>query len=72
MFFNRDAEGIKCKCGGYAERVIATWEERENHGCGRETMFDDKDNLNIYDECCVRAFICCLCGKRYAGCAIAP
>ena len=56
----RNAEAIKCKCGGYAERVDCTPEEIEEYGCGRPY------------QCCSRAFICSLCGERIVGKADAP
>lgn len=56
----RDAEGIKCECGGYAERVEPTNEEMKKHGCGRMR------------GCCSRAFVCCICGKRIVGSALSP
>lgn len=55
-----DAEGLKCECGGYAERVDCTPEELEEYNCGRPY------------ECCGRAFVCCICGKRIVGSAKAP
>lgn len=56
----RDAKGIKCNCGGYADRVPCTPEEIREYGCGRGY------------ECCARAFICCICGARIVGRAEAP
>lgn len=56
----KDVEGLKCECGGYAERVNCTPEELEKYNCGR-----------LY-ECCARAFVCCVCGKRIVGSAEAP
>lgn len=53
-------KGIACTCGGYAEIVPCTDEERAKYGCGRN-----------YD-CCSRAFVCRLCGTRYAGSTSAP
>ena len=58
--FPRDAEGVKCQCGGYAERVRCTPEEFDRYNCGR-----------IY-ECCARAFVCQICGNRIVGRAEAP
>jgi hypothetical protein len=57
---SRETEGIKCFCGGYAERVNTTLEERKKYGCGRSW------------ECCARAFVCCLCNIRLVGSAEAP
>lgn len=59
----RDTKAVRCSCGGYCEREKATADEARKFGCGR-----DRENW----ECCVRAFVCVLCGKRYAGCAPAP
>lgn len=56
----RAAEGIKCDCGGYAERVKCTREELRAYNCGRSW------------ECCARAFVCCVCGVRIVGAAEAP
>jgi len=63
--FERDAKAIKCECGGYAERVSCTPEELKefNRGCPGQ-LFGD--------ECCARAFVCCICGKRMVGTAEAP
>lgn len=56
----RDTEAIECDCGGYCERVPCNEEELKLYNCGREY------------ECCARAFVCKVCGKRYAGEAPAP
>lgn len=56
----READAIKCPCGGYAERVDCTPEEIEQYNCHRKY------------ECCSRAFICGLCGLRIVGTAEAP
>jgi hypothetical protein len=59
----RSADAIPCPCGGYADRVETTTEERDEYGCGfRERLF----------ECCARAFVCRVCGKRLVGTAEAP
>jgi hypothetical protein len=56
--------GIKCKCGGYAERDNRmTKEELQDLGCGRDT--------ETY-QCCARAFVCAVCGTRWTGNAPAP
>ena len=60
MEIKRDAEGIKCRCGGYAKRVDCTKEELKEYNCGRHW------------ECCARAFVCGLCNKRIVGKAEAP
>lgn len=48
----RNIESIKCECGGFAQRVTCTPEEVATQGCGRSW------------ECCIAAFVCCLCNKR--------
>lgn len=58
--FERDLQAIKCKCGGYAERVKCTPEEIKKWNCGWPY------------ECCARAFVCCVCGERIVGKAEAP
>lgn len=55
----RDADGIACMCGGYAEQVDITPEEDAKHGCGRS-------------GCCGRAFVCKLCKTRWVGSCEAP
>ena len=57
---NREAEGVKCACGGYAELVPCTQQEIEKYGC--RSMYD----------CCCRAFVCVLCKERLVGKAEAP
>jgi hypothetical protein len=59
----RDKDALRCKCGGYAEAVDSTIEECKEFGCGRDRPGD---------ECCARAFVCVLCGTRYAGSSEAP
>lgn len=59
----RDTNAVRCSCGGYCERVKSTTDEARSFGCGR----DSEDW-----ECCVRAFVCVVCGKRYVGSAPAP
>ena len=65
----RWAETIVCPacsaCGEFhlAKRVTATPGERVEWGCGRDSS---------HYECCVRAFVCESCGKRYAMGAEAP
>ena len=56
----RDAAGIPCECGGYAERVSCTGEEIEKLDC------------NPFSECCSRAFVCKVCGNRLVGWAEPP
>jgi hypothetical protein len=58
--FPRDAEGVPCACGGYADRADCTDEERKQYGCGRPF------------ECCARAFVCRICKTRIVGSAEAP
>lgn len=60
----RSTDGIKCRCGGYAERDYKmTKEELRDLGCGRDT--------ETY-QCCARAFVCGICGTRWTGNAPAP
>lgn len=59
----RETEAIECECGGYCERVDCTEEECAKYGCGRDSPGG---------ECCARAFVCKVCGKRYAASAPAP
>lgn len=59
MSVARNAEGIPCSCGGYAESVDVTAEEEKAHGCGRK-------------GCCSRAFVCKVCKTRWVGQAEAP
>lgn len=59
----RGETGIKCECGGYAELVDCTEDECAAFGCGRDTPGN---------ECCAVAFVCGVCGKRYAGAQPAP
>jgi len=57
----RETEAIECNCGGYAARVPCTNKEiKEHQECGRSY------------ECCLRAFVCRVCGKRIIGHAPAP
>lgn len=58
-WIRRAHDGIKCDCGGYAEKAEATEEEEEKYGCGRQ-------------GCCSRAFVCAVCGTRWVGSAEAP
>ncbi len=58
-----EAEGIKCGCGGFADRVKSTAEERERYGCGRDSEKRD---------CCARAYVCAVCGARHAFRGDAP
>jgi hypothetical protein len=59
----RDADGVRCKCGGYADRVKCTQDEIDEFTCGW-------DSSNY--ECCARAFICAVCKTRITGKAAAP
>lgn len=59
----RGTSAVPCPCGGYADRVKTTEEERELHGCAA-----DSDTW----ECCARAFLCRVCKKRLVGVADAP
>lgn len=61
---NRDAEGIPCECGGYADRDSKmTAEEIYGRTCGRDT--------ETY-QCCARAFVCRACKTRWLATAEAP
>ena len=56
----RHAEGVKCDCGGYADRVDTTESERiEFDACGRYRSFKY--------ECCSCAFVCAVCHRRIVG-----
>lgn len=56
----RETVGIACvACEGYCDRVAVTEAEEKEHGCGTK-------------RCCSRAFVCRVCGKRYAGTCDAP
>lgn len=61
----RGAEGIKCSCGGYADRVYESFTKADyvDFGCGR-----DRPGFT----CCVRAFVCSICNKRTVGKAEPP
>lgn len=60
----RRVDGIRCECGGYAERDHKmTQKEIEGRSCGRDTP--------TY-QCCSRAFVCAVCGTRWLGTAKAP
>ena len=56
----RDADAVRCPCGGYAEAVEVNADEERALGCGNR------------GGCCSRAFVCGVCGKRLAGKAEAP
>ena len=55
----RETGAVPCKCNGYCDSVEPTWEEEKKYGCG-------------ITRCCARAFVCRLCGARYAGSAPSP
>ena len=57
----RERDAVKCECGGYAGLVDATDEDRAGgcKCCGRRLQM-------------LRAFVCVICGQRYAGSADAP
>lgn len=59
---SRQADGIPCECGGYADRVDCTPEEMEEYNCSEWKSW----------ECCARAFLCRICKKRLVGRAEAP
>lgn len=58
--FPRNAYGIACECGGYADKVDCTKEEIKKYNC------------NNGRECCARAFLCRICKTRIVGKAEAP
>ena len=60
--FKRDCDGAPCPhCNGYADRVDATKEEvKQYQTCGRSYA------------CCIDAFVCRVCGKRFIGTLEAP
>lgn len=60
----RDAQAIKCACGGYAEQAPCTRAEVQLYDCSTGRLFER--------ACCARAFMCCICGARIAGKAEAP
>ncbi len=55
---DRGATGVRCPCGGFAERVKVTEEEDKEFWC--------------FEGCCSRAFVCGLCGNLLTGSAEAP
>jgi len=57
----RHITAVKCPdCGGYAEQVDCTEAEINSQSCGRG------------HECCIRAFVCCLCARRTVTSVDAP
>lgn len=63
-FVSRNADGIACECGGYADRDFKmTAKELHGRTCGR----DSEDY-----QCCARAFVCRICKTRLLGSASAP
>lgn len=64
----RGAEGIKCKCGGYAESTPTTHAEAMKYDCGRYQMFGSRSG----HSCCAVAFKCAVCGTRIVGTQAAP
>lgn len=59
----RESEAVGCSCGGRARRAGCTEDEIYQYGCGRD---------RVGAECCARAFVCALCGRRYACKVEAP
>lgn len=51
---------IECECGGFCAEVECTHEEIREFGCG------------LGRTCCVKAFVCKLCQKRYVRKLEAP
>ncbi len=68
----RGAEGIKCKCGGYADRVETTHEERMEYDCGRYQMLYRMRGDPSGFSCCAVAFKCAVCKMRIVGSQAAP
>lgn len=64
----RGVEGIKCKCGGYAESVPTTHDEAMEYDCGRYQMFGGRGGRS----CCAVAFECAVCKTRIVGTQAAP
>lgn len=61
----RHAEGVKCDCGGYADRVEPTHKEKLKYDwCGRYAL----SGWN----CCAGAYKCNVCGARIVGGFKAP
>lgn len=61
---SRNTEAIPCpdkKCQGYCDKVSCSKEEIEKHqSCGRKW------------QCCLSAFVCRSCKKRYVSALEAP
>jgi hypothetical protein len=68
----RGADGIKCKCGGYAERVETTHAENMKYDCGRYQMMYRMTGRKSGYACCAVAFKCAVCGTRLVGSQAAP
>lgn len=57
----RGANGAPCPCGGYADKAAATHDEiKAYQDCGR-----------IW-ECCIGAFVCRSCNRRFVVRLLAP
>lgn len=63
-FIPRGAEGMKCECGGYADSVEPSHEEKLRFDCGLYAM-------GLYN-CCAAAFVCAVCSRRIVGKFAAP
>lgn len=57
-FYSRGVEGAPCDCGGYGDLVEMTPDEERRYGCSA--------------GCCGAAFVCRICGNRWAGYTEAP
>jgi hypothetical protein len=68
----RGADGVKCKCGGYADLVDTTHEENMKYDCGRYQMHYRMTGAPSAWSCCARAFKCAVCGTRIVGTQAAP
>lgn len=68
-YLGRELAAVPCQCGGYCDRVPCTQEEMNEHGCR-----SDRHKAETYERpaCCARAFVCRVCGRRYAGSAESP
>lgn len=60
----RDAEGMKCECGGYADPAEPSHEEKLRFDCGRYSIGGN--------NCCAVAFKCAICNRRIVGKLAAP
>lgn len=59
----RGIHAIPCECGGYCDLVRCNEAECTKYGCGRDTP---------PRRCCAVAFVCRICGMRWAGTQDSP